>query len=204
MHDNYEEIVKNWYKKLQPDFLANLMTRYKDTRMTLQDAENIYQDVFIAIHENLENGSIRENTSWRSYIMKVGMNMASKNFRTKQREQPLYTHSQENEDSPEILAKRVSEMLQSLEEEEHDIYSDPESTEILSDELTHTPEPCASIIRLTYYSNLTDKEITEELDRYNSTQAVKSKRYQCMKDLIFRVKMSLYNAGIINNKPERR
>lgn len=204
MSDTYEDIVLKWYRKMRPNFIDNLMQRYKGSRMRLEDAENIYQDVFIAIHENIKRGTIRDNTAWSSYILRIGMNLASKQYRSLGKNEDLTEKRQDDEESPEMLAKKVSELLQSMAQEEPDLYKDPEAQALLGDELTHTPEPCASIIRLTYYSGLTDREITEELNRYNSANAVKAKRYQCMKDLIYRVKLSLYNAGIIDKKPERK
>ena len=44
------------------------------------------------------------------------------------------------------------------------LYKDPEAQALLGDELTHTPEPCASIIRKTYFSDMTDAEIAEEAE----------------------------------------
>ena len=205
MEESYEDIVRKWYKKLRPNFIDCLMDKYKGSKMRLEDAENIYQDVFIAIYDNIEKGNIREHTSWSSYIMTIGLNMATKKYRGYNKTVALTEKdSSDDEESSEILAKEVVKEIQKLSSEEPELYQDPEAQALLGEELIHTPEPCASIIRYTYFSGLKDKEITEELDKYNSTQAVKAKRYQCMKDLIYRVKLSLYHAGIIDEKPERR
>lgn len=208
MAESYEEIVKKWYMKLRPNFIDCLLDKYKGTKMRLEDAENIYQDVFIAIYDNISKGSIRENTSWSSYIMTIGLNLATKKYRGFNKTTSLTERASGKEggedDSPEVLAKEVVKELQKLSDDEPDLYNDPEAQALLGEELIHTPEPCASIIRYTYFSGLKDKEITEELDKYNSAQAVKAKRYQCMKDLIYRVKLSLYHAGIIDTKPERK
>ena len=204
MEESYEEIVRKWYKKLRPNFIDCLMDKYKGSKMRLEDAENIYQDVFIAIYDNIKKGSIREHTSWNSYIMTIGLNLATKKYRDFNKATSLTEREPEEENSPEMLAKEVVKELQKLSDDEPDLYKDPEAQALLGEELIHTPEPCASIIRYTYFSGLKDKEITEELDKYNSAQAVKAKRYQCMKDLIYRVKLSLYHAGIIDTKPEKR
>ena len=204
MEESYEEIVNKWYKKLRPTFIDNLLDKYKGTNMRLEDAENIYQDVFIAIYDNIQKGSIRDNTSWKSYIMTVGLNLATKKYRGIKKSTSLTENKSDEEDSPEILAKEVAKELQKLANDEPALYNDPQAQALLGEELIHTPEPCASIIRFTYFSGLKDKEITEELDKYNSAQAVKAKRYQCMKDLIYRVKLSLYHAGLIDTKPEKK
>ncbi|MCH5224686.1 MAG: hypothetical protein J1D77_01760 [Muribaculaceae bacterium] len=204
MEGSYEEIVRKWYKKLRPNFIDSLMDKYRGSQMRLEDAENIYQDVFIAIYDNLEKGSIKSDTSWNSYIMTIGLNMATKKYRKISKNTSLTEQTKDDSDSPQKLSKEVADELQKLSDDTPDLYGNPEAQALLGEELNHTPEPCASIIRYTYFSGLKDKEIIEEIERYNSPQAVKAKRYQCMKDLMYRVKLSLYHAGLIDKKPERR
>ena len=61
MEETYEEIVRKWYMKLRGNFTSILMDRYKKTNMRLADAENIYQDIFIAIHRNIQEVRIGTN-----------------------------------------------------------------------------------------------------------------------------------------------
>ena len=75
MAQNYEDIVREWYTRLRPEFLRRLTAKYSS--LSLYDAENLYQDTFIAVQENLMLGRVKEDTSWSSYIMTIGMNMAS-------------------------------------------------------------------------------------------------------------------------------
>ena len=79
MAQNYEDIVRDWYLKLQTPFLRQLTSKYP--ALTIFDAENIYQDTFLAVQNNLLEGRIKEDTSWSSYIMTIGLNMASKAYR---------------------------------------------------------------------------------------------------------------------------
>lgn len=205
MNETYEEIVKKWYLKLRDNFTEILLNKYKNSNLRRADAENIYQDVFIAIQENMKSGRIRENTSWGSYIMTVGLNLASKHYRKVGKVDSTEKQDDENNcNSFTKTAQRVEELLKTIPDEGGNLYEDPEVHEILSDELIHTPEPCASIIRLTYYCDLSDAAITEVLANYNSAKAVKAKRWQCMRDLVFRVKMALYIAGIIDEKPIKK
>lgn len=204
MAETYEDIVRKYYKEMRHGFIDYLMEKYKKSKMRQEDAENIYQDIFIAIQENLLQGRIRENTSWSSYIMTLGLNMASKQYRKIGKTDSTDETFDDEEEKQTKVARKVDELIKTLSEEEPGLYKDPEAHAVLGEELTHTPEPCATIIRLTYYSGLSDAEITEEFDRYNSAKAVKAKRWQCMKDLIYRVKMALYNAGIIDDKPEKK
>lgn len=205
MSESYEEIVRKYYDRMRPRFIGYLMSRYKTSKMQPEDAENIYQDIFLAIRDNLLEGRIAENTSWSSYIMTVGLNMASKQYRMVGKTDSSDETPEDEKRRQSEVARKVEEIIQTLkDQEERDLYTDPEAHALLGDELAHTPEPCASIIRLTYYSGLSDAEITEELDRYNSAKAVKAKRWQCMQDLIFRVKKALYFAGITDVKPIKK
>ena len=198
MEHNYEEIVREWYNRLRPEFLRRLTARYSS--LTLYDAENLYQDAFIAVQKNIMEGRVRENTSWNSYIMTIGMNLANHEMRG-----VGITDSIDNgytDDEGEIFSptahkaeKKYQELL-SL-DDASSLYSDPEAQALLGEELKHTPEPCNSIIKLYYYSDYSMEEIAEEVGYKNSTTA-KSKKSQCMKDLIRRVKASFLRAGFLD------
>ncbi len=213
MEETYEEIVRKWYLKLQGNFASLMMERYRNSSLQLADVENIYQDVFIAIRENLRNGKVKENTNWESYIIRIGLNLAGKKYR---QIKDVDSIDEPSDDSEKISnkAQRISNLISSLpsEEDETDIKSNLEAQLLLGDELSHTPEPCASIIRLTYYADMTDAEISREIPAYSNNgksvesnaKAVKARRWLCMRDLIYRVKMALFVAGIIDEKPTKQ
>lgn len=214
MEETYEEIVQKWYLRLQSNFTDMLMNKYKKTNMRLADAENIYQDVFIAIHQNIAEGRIGTNWDWRNYIIRIGLNMASKKYRM------IGKHDSLNETDPEDSgrlsdkAQKINDILKDLPSQDGapELYNDPEAQALLGDELIHTPEPCASIIHKTYFSDMSDAEIAEEVAPYRdngksltvNAKAVRARRWLCMRDLIYRVKLALYNAGIIDEKPEKK
>lgn len=214
MAETYEEIVQKWYMRLRGNFTDILMDRYKKTNMRLADAENIYQDIFIAIHQNLQEGRIGSNWDWSNYIIRIGLNMASKKYRVIGKSDSFDETDPEDGEKLSAKAKRISEILKELptQEGEPELYNDPKAHALLGDELTHTPEPCASIIRKTYFSGMSDAEIAEEVVPYrdngkpltDNAKAVKARRWLCMRDLVYRVKLALYNAGIIDEKPEKK
>ena len=217
MAETYEEIVQKWYVRLRAGFTNILMDIYRDSNLRLADVENIYQDVFIAIHQNLENNRIGSDWDGRNYIIRVGLNMASKKYRLIGRTESL--DETDSEESDRLTARseriqKVTELLRTLPTggDEPELYKDPEAQALLGDELTHTPEPCASIIRGKYFSELSDAEIAGRVSPYcdngkppaDNAKAVKARRWLCMRDLIYRVNLALYNAGIINEKPEKK
>lgn len=199
MAQNYEDIVREWYIRLRPEFLRRLTAKYSG--LSLYDAENLYQDTFIAVQENLMLGRVKEDTSWSSYIMTIGMNMASKAWRkigkTDSTDEGFYS-------SGAKTARKVDELLKNMPtgEDETPLYKNEEALSLLGDELIHTPEPCGSIIRLFYYEDMSMDEIAEEIGYKNATTA-KAKKSQCMSDLINRVTRALRSAGF-DVSPKRR
>lgn len=195
MAHNYEDIVREWYTRLRPEFLRRLTAKYSG--LSLYDAENLYQDTFIAVQENLMRGRIKEDTSWSSYIMTIGMNMASKAWRKiGKTDSTDEGFDDEDDDSGSKTARKVQELLKTLpnDEDETPLYKNEEALSLLGNELTHTPEPCGSIIRLFYYEDMSMDEIAEEIGYRNATTA-KAKKSQCMTDLIKRVADALRRAG---------
>ena len=194
MAQNYEDIVRGWYNRLRPEFLRRLTAKYSG--LSLYDAENLYQDAFIAVQENLMRGRIKEDTSWSSYIMTIGLNLASKEWRKIGKTDSVDDGFDDEEDSQSKTARRVEELLKALptDDDEIPLYKNPEAQSLLGDELIHTPEPCGSIIRLFYYEDLSMDEIAEEIGYKNATTA-KAKKSQCMTDLFARVTRALRNAG---------
>lgn len=193
MAQNYEDIVRDWYLKLQTPFLRQLTSKYP--ALTIFDAENIYQDTFLAVQNNLLEGRIKEDTSWSSYIMTIGLNMASKAYRKIGKTDSADDgFDNDGEGSKSKTAREVEKLVKNLSEEETPLYENEEALSLLGDELTHTPEPCGSIIRLFYYTNMSMDEIAKEIGYRNATTA-KAKKSQCMTDLIKRVADALRRAG---------
>lgn len=196
MAQNYEDIVREWYKKLRPKYLECLLSRYP--KMHLEVAENLYQDTFIAIQENLMLGRIKENTSWNSYIITIGLRLANKEMRKFGKTDSVDTtyDNGEEDDVPNKAARTVDNLLKTLpDEEELPFVKNPEAHSILDNEIAHTPEPCYSIIKLFYYEkNLSMTEIAEEIG-YKNAATAKAKKNQCMNDLINRIMKPLRQAG---------
>lgn len=207
----YEDIVREWYMSLRGDFITFLMDRYRNTNMRLADAENIYQDVFIAIRKNILEGRVKEDTYWRAYIMKIGLNMAEKFFRKAGLTDSII--EQEEDDEFQKRGRRITDLGKQMQASEEDsIYHSEEALQILGEELEFSPEPCLSIIKMSYFGGLSDSGIAEILHPYRdngkpaavNAKAVKASRWLCLQNLGYRVKLALYEAGIIDDKPERR
>lgn len=111
MEETYEDIVRRWYVKLRGNFTHLLMDKYKDSNMRLSDAENIYQDIFIAIHRNIREGRISANCDWTNYIIRVGLNMASKRYRQIKSENTVDVETPEETDWLIEKSKKIDDTL---------------------------------------------------------------------------------------------
>ena len=194
MEHNYEDIVRDWYNRLRPEFLRRLTARYSG--LSLSDAENLYQDTFIAIQENLMRGRIKEDTSWSSYIMTIGMNLASHAWRKAGQTDSIDEQNPDNDNAMSKTARKVEDLLKTIPDDSDSIAfsKDPEVLAMLGNELSHTPEPCNSIIKSFYYGGLSMDEIAEEIGYKNATTA-KAKKNTCMNDLILRLTTALRRHG---------
>lgn len=158
--------------------------------LTLYEAENIYQDTFLAVHDNLQHGRVKADTNWAGYIMKIGLNLAAREMRHR-----ALTTSLDSEDPQ---GHSIAEKLQGLADEEYTTLSqDAQAQAVLGRVLAHIPEPCASIIRLFYYEMMRMDQIAAETG-YKNAQTAKARKNQCMHDLVSRVKEALGQAGIID------
>jgi hypothetical protein len=50
-------------------------------RLSLADVEDVYNDTFMVVHNNIKNGRIHAHRTWKSYILGIGKKIASKKNR---------------------------------------------------------------------------------------------------------------------------
>ena len=193
MEENFEDIVRKYYNRLREPFVRKLTRQYPSMR--LDAAEDLYQEAFIAVQDNIQRGKVRPDTDWNAYILTIGLNMASKEQRHGGITDPVGTmYDDDKEDGNNRLARKVEEIIKEMPEEEAALCNNPEVLSRLGNELDHTPEPCGKIIRLFYYTDATMEDIAEETGLKNA-QTAKAKKSQCMTDLINRVTEALRRAG---------
>ncbi|ROT03936.1 sigma-70 family RNA polymerase sigma factor [Muribaculaceae bacterium Isolate-104 (HZI)] len=193
MEENFEDIVRKYYNRLREPFVRKLTRQYPSMR--LDTAEDLYQEAFIAVQDNIKRGKVRPDTDWNAYILTIGLNMASKEQRHGGITNPFVIISDEDEgNGNNRLARKVEDMIKEMPEEEAALCNNPEVLSRLGNELDHTPEPCGKIIRLFYYTDATMEDIAEETGLKNA-QTAKAKKSQCMTDLINRVTEALRRAG---------
>ena len=194
MEETYEDIVRQWYNKVRPMFVNTLKKRFAS--LSYDDIEDLYQQAFLAVHDNLQAGRVREDTSWSSYIIQIGLNLATKELRHSGITDSIYESGGDNEEGHQQISRTVELLLSQLTTEDESLYQNVNALSLLGEELNYTPEPCNSIIRLFYYDDMSMEEIAVAVNFKNATTA-KSKKSQCMKTLIERVKRSFKVAELI-------
>lgn len=193
MEENFEHIVRNFYNRLREPFLRKLTQQYPSMR--LDTAQDLYQEAFIAVQDNIKRGKVRPNTDWNAYILTIGLNMASKEQRHAGRTYTIGKMSDDNEeDANNRLVRKVEDIIKEMPEDEAALCNNQEVLSQLGNELDHTPDPCGKIIKMFYYTDATMEEIAEETG-FKNAQTVKAKKSQCMTDLINRVTEALRRVG---------
>ena len=191
MEETYQDIVLQWYNKIRPLFVNTLRSRFCE--LDYDTIEDLYQESFLAVYENLQAEKVRENTSWKSYIIGIGIKRAFKLLR--HRTESIYEYDNSEADGQLQISRAVEKILSERVEEES-VYNNIEAQGLLGEELNFTPEPCNKIIRLFYYDGMSMEDIATAVNFRNATTA-KSKKSQCMKSLIERVKACFKRAEII-------
>lgn len=194
MTETYEDIVRKWYNKVRPLFVNTLKKRFTD--LSYDEIEDLYQNAFLAVYENLQAGRVREDTSWSSYIIQIGINLATKELRHSGITDSIYESDSNNEEGRKEISRTVEKLLSECFDEDETMYQNVDALSLLGEELSYTPEPCNTIIRLYYYAKMSMEDIATAVNFKNATTA-KSKKSQCLKSLTERVKASFKRAEII-------
>ena len=161
--DNYEEIVRR-FANPSGEFFHRFRNTLKKYRPTLTDdrIKDVYQDSFIEAQKSLMAGRIRENTSWNSYLISIGLNLASHEFRDFGRTETL--------DFPELSEEETAE------------YNTPEAQAIFAEILSFMNEKCKKILSWTIYDRMSSEEIADMLD--STSRSIITQRNKCRKNLI--------------------
>ncbi len=170
----YAEIVKRF---ADPEgefyrYFRNTLRRYRPS-LTDDNIADLYQESFVAARKNLEEGRIRENTAWNSYLISIGLNLATHEYRK------FGMHEELTGDA--YLSEDVAE------------YNTTEVQHIFGRVLEFMREKCRKILEWTIYQRLTSEEIAAEL---NSTpRSIITQRNRCKKRLVELVRAELRNYG---------
>lgn len=191
----FAEVVRQRYNSFMPKFINYLCRQY--SFLSHSEAMDIYNDVFIAIYNNLQKSRIAPDTNWEAYMLKIGKNMVDKIYRAPKdgRIVSLDFDSlfDETPDDTQSRTDRLMDQISSI-ENTNNPYEDPELIDALNLAISHLPEKCAMIIRFFYYDNMSMDTIATLLG-YNAAVTVRNRKAQCMKQLTMEVKQYAARLG---------
>lgn len=194
MKNEYTGIVRQYYEELYRPFINLLRSRYSD--LSADTIEDLYHDVWIDVRTNILNGKVEKNTKWKAYIFKIGLfkanNISTRGIKTASLDTSNFGDDDEKFNPLEMEVERKR-----MQDEEPDIYQDPELKDVLARELSYIPEPCNKVLKFYYYEGLSMKMIAEAMN-YSSQDTAKVTKKRCFDKLKERVMNSVRRLGIID------
>ena len=190
--ETYEEIVSRWYAELHDPFFNLIKSRF--TGLREDEVEDIYQDTFLAVHENLHRGSIEADTNWRAYIMRIGLNQTMTYCKAKGK---FVTAPQSAGDDDDERPDWLSEMapLEALVDETSDAKDRERMIAVMNGIMGSLTGKCRDLLPSFYYARMSMEEICQELG-YANTDSAKSQRLKCFKKLKEAVRARLKMMGL--------
>lgn len=181
--EEYNQIVNDWYVKLRSFFINNIHSKYPN--LYIEDIEDLYTEAFIAVRDNMIKGRVASDTNWKSYIFRIGLNMAAN--KSKQESKKVQAIEQNDDDDLDPHEKFQTKLsLNDLIDEDDDKEALEQRFEIIMREIKYLPEPCETILKDFYFGGFSLTEIMEEI-HYKTTKAVKAMKYRCLTKLKDRV-----------------
>ncbi|MCO6359299.1 RNA polymerase sigma-70 factor (ECF subfamily) [Roseivirga pacifica] len=159
------------YKTYRPSFINWIVYTHKCSK---DEAIDIYQYSIITLYENVIDKSVEEmnDAGIKTYLFSIGKNKLLSD--TRRQSKFTYQDSLDENDLIEVIDSPSSnrgERLRRLEKIIQELGS-----------------PCADILKLFYFNNLSTEEIADVLD-YKNGNTVKNLKYKCLQ----RVKKKLNN-----------
>lgn len=192
--ETYEEIVSRWYSELHDPFVNLIKSRFNG--LFFDEIEDIYQETFLAVHENLHRGSIEADTNWRAYIMRIGLNQTMTYCKAKGK---FVTASQAGGDDDDERPDWLSEMAP-LETQVDETTDDPKERErmiaVMNGIMGSLTGKCRDLLPSFYYARMSMEEICQELG-YANTDSAKSQRLKCFSKLKEAVRARLKMMGLL-------
>lgn len=166
-----EKTLSKVYLIYKSDFIAYA----KKFDLSKDDIIDIYQDVILALRENVMSGKLTAlNSSLKTYIFSIGKYMIYSKLRKKNnvhlQEFNEFTNTEINQDYDFLFAKELTENQKKL--------------QIAFKELG---KKCQQLLTLLFYNNYSFDDVLEELD-YTSKDVVKSQKSRCLKTLKQKIK----------------
>lgn len=160
------------FKKVYEDNRELFLNFAKKYSLADEEVLDVYQDAYVALYENIQNGKfVKLKSSISTYLISIGKYKIMERLRKNSKQT-----------NNEMLLNRVEEVDIAIEEFDI-VYNDlsPEQ-KLLKKYFERLGEKCKQILKLFYYKQYNIKEIMVE-GNYNSENVVKSQKSRCLKTL---------------------
>lgn len=166
-----EEITKELYNTYKEAFQLFIYKYYKLDNETTKD---LYQETWMALYDNLVEGRLLKLTSTlKTYLFQIGRNQALNLLKKLERLTDETKHQ-----TIEELEGRKTISIETIDEDNDDIKQN-----IVRRVVANLTKACKNILKPFYYENKKLDEILYTLTNYASKDALKTKKYKCMKSL---------------------
>lgn len=161
-----EKEIARLYELYKTPFIRFLLKNYTLDELT---AEDIYQESFNALCQNIREGSYQEeNASLRTYLFKIGKNKACDRLRKNRLQEP--------EDMQNLLSEWIEEN-----DDEKEWHQAQDIARLLVQE---ADDGCREVLTLYYWDRLRMSEIALRMN-YQSEQVAKNKKSSCLRRLTY-------------------
>lgn len=160
------------YKKVYEDNRALFLNFAKRYNLENEETLDIYQDAYVALYENIQNGKFSElKSSIGTYLISIGKYKILERLRKNSKQT-----------NNELLLSRVEVIDDEI--EAFDIVYEELTTEqkLLKMYYEKLGEKCKQILTMFYYKQYNIKEIMVK-GNYNTENVVKSQKSRCLKTL---------------------
>lgn len=167
-----EKEIARLYGLYKTPFIQFLLKYYT---LDEQTAEDVYQESFTALCQNIREGRFKEeNASLKTYLFKIGKNKACDLLRKNRMLEP--------EDMQNLLSEWIEES--NSEQEWH------QAQDIARLLVQEADEGCREVLILYYWYRLKMTEIASRM-KYQSEQVAKNKKSSCLRRLTYELRKRL-------------
>ena len=177
--NEYAEIISRWYKQLHQPFVSLIKSRF--TGLSDSEIEDLYQETFVAVYDNLQGGRVSDDTNWKAYIYRIGLNQANNLCKKNAGVVAIDRRELKDDDVPSSRYENLLPLGEMIDDE--DEVSDRENRiNVVNSALDKLRERCRTLLRDFYINKLSLAEIRDEMG-YANTDSVKTQRYKCFSRL---------------------
>lgn len=179
---DFSAVIGEYFEEMHKPFANYIRSKY--SALSDDDVEDLYMETFLAVHDNLNKGTVAPDTNWKGYILTIGNNLAM----TMCKKNGILVHpdTKADEDGDDETSNRawdkVPELKMLVEQFELDVNEKEKMIAVLNNLIKSLPEPCNVLIPDFYYNGLSLEDIKDEIG-YSTVNAVKTQRYKCFQRL---------------------